>query len=353
MASSNLEALNELIQKIKAGEGTAESNLEALNMLCIIAGGTGTAKSNLEALNELLTVFEAAKPEQVKSVAIAKNGTTTVTPDDGYVLSSVNVDVEVVSDNNVKLSTIDIPVNTTNPCVLYLDEIDMSDVILTDQTRAIIYLFANLQKLKKITWGGFSERLTASDLSFDHTFYFNKELEEINLSSFGTKNITSIYYMFYGCNSLKKITWGGLKVHAPALPFTFYNCKALESLDTSFLDHSWDGFHNMLYTFSNCTSLKSIDLSNLNTINITDMDHAFSGCSKLESITFENGCFSNASMKALDLLYSPLTHDCAVDIFNKLAPRDNSPTLKLSTTTKGYLTEQEYAIATAKGWVIG
>ena len=352
MENTNLEALNALIEKVRAGEGTAESNLEALNMLCVLSGGTGKAKSNLEALNELLTVFEAAKPEQVKSVAITKNGTTEITPDEGYVLSGASVSVDVASDNNIKLSTIDIPVNTTNPCVLYLDTIDMSDVILTDQTRAIVFLFANLQKLKKITWGGFSERLTASDLSFDHTFYFNKELEEIDLSPFGTKNITSVYYMFYGCNSLKKITWGGLKVHASALSHAFYNCTALESLDTSFLDHDWNGIRNMLNTFFNCKSLRSIDLSNLNTINITDFDHAFSGCLKLESITFENGCFSNSKAKLIDMSSCPLTHGCAVDIFNKLATRTNSPSLKLSTITKGYLTEDEIAIATGKGWVV-
>ena len=69
MAYTNLEALNELIQKIKAGEGTAKSNLEALNMLCVIAGGTGAARSNLEALNELLRVFTPGGETQEKSVS--------------------------------------------------------------------------------------------------------------------------------------------------------------------------------------------------------------------------------------------------------------------------------------------
>ena len=70
------------------------------------------------------------------------------------------------------------------------------------------------------------------------------------------------------------------------------------------------------------------------------------------NIIFENGCFSNTSVKDLSFKTSPLSHDCAVDIFNKLATRTNSPTLKLSATTKGYLTDDEIAIATNKGWVV-
>ena len=167
MASSNLEALNELIQKIKAGEGTAESNLEALNMLCIIAGGTGTAKSNLEALNELLTVFSPGgetqeksvtirangtteitpdegytlskavvvtdvptKPEQTKSVTITENGTTQITPDEGYTLSGASVSVSVSggSDYNLKLPIIATQASAQINCLTNVTEIDFTNI---------------------------------------------------------------------------------------------------------------------------------------------------------------------------------------------------------------------------------
>lgn len=39
-----------------------------------------------------------AKPEQEKTVSITENGTTVVTPDDGKVLSKVNINVNVASD---------------------------------------------------------------------------------------------------------------------------------------------------------------------------------------------------------------------------------------------------------------
>ena len=104
--------------------------------------------------------------------------------------------------------------------------------------------------------------------------------------------------------------------------------------------------------FNQCYALKTVDLSNLKTANITNASSIFGACSKLTTIVFEDGCFPNASIRDLNFNSSPLSHDCAVDIFNKLAPRTNSPSLKLSTTTKGYLTDDEIAIATAKGWVV-
>ena len=104
--------------------------------------------------------------------------------------------------------------------------------------------------------------------------------------------------------------------------------------------------------FNGCSLLENLDLSSLKTSGIVSVSSAFYGCDSLTNVVFENNCFSNAILTKLDLSYSPLSHDCAVEIFNKLATHTNSPTLKLSSTTKGYLTDQEIAVATGKGWVI-
>ena len=209
MASSNLEALNELIQKIKAGEGTAESNLEALNMLCIIAGGTGTAKSNLEALNELLTVFTPGgetqeksvtirangtteitpdegytlskavvvtdvptKPEQTKSVTITANGTTQITPDAGFTLSgaSVSVNVSGGSDYNVKLPIIATQSSGQTNCLSSVTEIDLTNVAWDSQRTVLDYFFYQIEKLKKITCGTLPSALGVDSISIGSMF---------------------------------------------------------------------------------------------------------------------------------------------------------------------------------------
>ena len=392
MENTNLEALNALIEKIRAGEGTAESNLEALNMLCVLSGGTGKAKSNLEALNELLTVFEAAKPEQVKSVAITENGTTTVAPDDGHVLSSVNVNVNVPSkpeqtksvtitengateitpdegytlsgasvsvnvssgsDYNVKMSKVRSSTGTKVACVVgYVNEIDFSNVTWHVDNGIIRYFFYNMFSLTKITWGNFMSYSTHDELDCLSMFDGCNRLETVDLSSFGTKNLIMVERMFTNCSRLKSVVFGSIKFKAPSYYSLFAYCESLETIDTTFLDHTYEGVTSVERMFYDCRLLKSIDLSELYTANITKTTGLFNLCDSLTDIKFGNGCFSNTSANLLDLSFCPLTHDCAVDIFNKLAPRDNSPTLKLSTTTKGYLTDDEIAVATAKGWVV-
>ena len=391
MASSNLEALNELIQKIKAGEGTAESNLEALNMLCIIAGGTGTAKSNLEALNELLTVFTPGgetqeksvtirangtteitpdegytlskavvvtdvptKPEQTKSVTITANGTTQITPDAGFTLSgaSVSVNVSGGSDYNVKLPIIATQSSGQTNCLSSVTEIDLTNVAWSSQRTVLDYFFYQIEKLKKITWGTLPSALGVGSISIGSMFTGCQNLESVDFTAWGSKIIDKISSIFSGCYALKNINWGALKVNTPNLSYMFYYCRNLENIDTSFLDENYTGVTNISSCFRYCEMVTEINLAALKTASITNVSSMFDNCKKLTNIIFENNCFSNIKITQLDLSYSPLSHDCAVDIFNKLATRDNSPALKLSTATKGYLTENEMAIATGKGWVI-
>ena len=397
MASSNLEALNELIQKIKAGEGTAESNLEALNMLCVIAGGTGTAKSNLEALNELLTVFSPGgetqeksvtitkngtteitpdegytlskavvvtdvptkpeqtktvtirangitgvapdpghvltdvtintavpvKMEQTKKVSITENGTTEITPDEGYVLSGASVSVSVSggTDGNATVSKIDNPGIVSN-----ITKVNLNNVTLSQYGNCHA-LFSNLQSLRDIIWGNFLSNIT-KDIDFSNGFYNCAKLTNVDLSSAGALTIINISGMFYGSTALESINWGSIKIKSSSWANIFYHCSALTYIDLSVMD---------------TTVLTSSSYGS---------EYAFSQCYALTNVVFENNCFPNSSMTKLSFVDCPLSHDCAVDIFNKLATRTNSPTLTLSATTKGYLTENEIAIATNKGWVV-
>lgn len=391
MASSNLEALNELIQKIKAGEGTAESNLEALNMLCIIAGGTGTAKSNLEALNELLTVFSPGgetqeksvtitangrteitpdegytlskavvvtdiptKPEQTKSVTITENGTTEITPDEGYTLSgaSVSVNVSGGSDYNVKLPIIATQPSGQTNCLASVTEIDLTNVSWDSSRTVLDYFFYQIAKLKKIVWGTLPSALGVGSISISGMFTGCQELEGVDFTAWGNRPLSSVSSLFSGCYALKNINWGGLKVNATNLGYMFYYCRNLENIDTSFLDENYTDVANISSCFRYCEKVTEINLAALKTASITKAASAFENCNKLTNIIFENGCFSNASLTSLSFANSPLSHDCVVDIFNKLSIRTNSPSIKLSATTKGYLTDNEIAIATNKGWVV-
>ena len=149
-------------------------------------------------------------------------------------------------------------------------------------------------------------------------------LEAVLLPKF-VWGINSFNYMFDGCIKIKNIDFTSVRFSSPS---------------------------SMASVFNGCKSLESVNLSTLDTSQVTSTTSAFNGCTLLANIIFPENLFPNTGLNDLNLSYSPLTHDCAVDIFNKLATRTNSPTIQLSTTTKGYLTEDEIAIATAKGWVV-
>ena len=45
---------------------------------------------------------------------------------------------------------------------------------------------------------------------------------------------------------------------------------------------------NMHHAFSSCSSLQSLDLSNFDTSNVTNMNYMFNGCSSLQSLDLSN-----------------------------------------------------------------
>ena len=265
------------------------------------------------------------KPERVKEVAITENGIHIITPDSGYTMREVIADVSVSAaggDYNIA-APIFYP-NINGGFVKSISDIKMDNVDTADFNNWT-GMFKNLGGLTSINWGGFFDRVsTQKEVIALYMFYDCSSIEIIDMSSCPEINSNNVSYMFYLCSKLKQINWGGLKIKASSISYMFQGCEALETLD----------------------------LSNMISEIVTSMNKTFNGCASLTNIIFPENLFPNTGFKDFDLSYSPLSHDCAVDIFNKLATRTNSPTLKLSATTKGYLTENEIAIATGKGWVV-
>ena len=265
------------------------------------------------------------KPEQVKEITITENGIHIITPDSGYTMREVIADVSVSAaggDYNIA-APIFYP-NVNGGFVKSISDIKMDNVNTADFNNWI-GMFKNLGGLTSINWGGFFDRVsTQKEVISNNMFNECSSIEIIDMSSCPETNTNNVSYMFYLCSKLKQINWGGLKIKAFSISYMFQGCEALETLD----------------------------LSNMISEVVSSATRTFNGCTSLTNIIFPENLFPHTDLKNLDLLDSPLSHDCAVDIFNKLATRTNSPMLKLSSTTKGYLTESEIAIATGKGWVV-
>ena len=105
---------------------------------------------------------------------------------------------------------------------------------------------------------------------------------------------------------------------------------------------------NMYNMFSYCSSLTSIP--ELNTSNVTDMYNMFSYCSNLETIHMIN-------MKvSFDISSSTkFTREALVEIINNcydVTTLNKTAKLTMGSTNLAKLTEEDKAIATAKGWTL-
>ena len=200
--------------------------------------------------------------------------------------------------------------------------------------------------------------LTTVDLSnFDTSnytsmygmFQYFKALKNIDVSGFNTSKVTDMSNMFNGCWGITSLDLSNFDTSKVTnMNSMFSMCPSLTSLDLSNFDTS--KVTNMMWLFHNCDSLTSLDLSNFDTTSVTNMNDMFGNCSKLSNLTLGTDWASNSSISSFDLSYSPLTHESAVDVINKLATRDNSPVITFSNQVGLY--QSEIDVATNKGWSV-
>ena len=260
----------------------------------------------------------ATTPPQTKDVEITANGKTSVVPDAGYVLDRVNINVNVPQNNsnNAYFEYISGTLNQN------LKSIDCSNWD-TSQATNMSNIFSSCTKLTTLDLSSFN---TSRVKSMSSMFSNCSLLTSLDLSSFDTSQVSSMSYMFYGCSSLT------------TLDLSSFNTSNVMGID---------------WMFYGCSSLTTLDLSSFNTSNVTNMNYMFANCKSLTTLILGDNWASNAQVKSFDLnISSKFTHDSCLDVFNKLATRTNSPTLKLSSTTKALMSADEIKIATDKGWVV-
>ena len=239
--------------------------------------------------------------------------------------------------------------------------------------------------------------LTSLDLSSFNTskvteikgmFNYCSSLTSLDLSSFNTSKVTSMNDMFNNCSSLTSLNlsnWNtssvGTSGYGSSFKRMFSSCPSLKSLDISSFDLSntqsgsyysltsmFNGCKNLktlklpnsvsfnktdIYLndmFYDCSSLESLDLTGWDTTNVTGMDYMLHNCYSLKNLTLGENWASNSSISSFDLSYSPLTHESAVDVINKLATRNNSPVITFRREVGLY--QSEIDVATNKGWSV-
>ena len=210
------------------------------------------------------------------------------------------------------------------------------------------YTFRDCSSLKSIDLSNF---YTGNSHSMTYMFYGCSNLTSLNLSTFDTSKVTDMAYIFGMCLKLTSLDISTFDTsNVKNMTYMFYGCSNLTSLNLSTFDTS-----EVIYItcmFYGCSNLTSLNLSTFDTSKVTSNSMMFNSCNSLTNVVWGNNWASNSAITSFDVSPCPLSHDSCLDLFNKLATKSSNATLQLSTTTKGYMSEEEIAIATNKGWTV-
>lgn len=184
---------------------------------------------------------------------------------------------------------------------------------------------------------------TITDLS---NLFYNNSVEKI-YSLPDTSKVTTMEKMFYGCKNLNTINLNIKTSKVNSMGYMFDGCANLKTLNlTSFETPLLRNVNSM---FRGCSELETINFNTFNLSNLFyNMDGMFSNCKKLHTVTGE----ILKIKQDLSLKYSPLTNDSAMVFINGLDNVTSTRTLQLSTSTYSTLSEEQIAMATAKGWTV-
>lgn len=186
--------------------------------------------------------------------------------------------------------------------------------------------------------GGSQEKIKvgANGLKFTNSTF--TEIPQI----FDFSDVTDMKYMFQYCSNLTTLPEMDTS-KVTTMENMFRNCTSL--INISKIDTS--NVTSMRYMFANCPSLTTVP--EMDVSNVADINYIFSYSPSLTDL----GGFIGLKL-SLDLSdCSNLTHDSLMNIINKVAEvTASSRRLSLGSTNLAKLTDEEKAVATAKGWTL-
>lgn len=201
-------------------------------------------------------------------------------------------------------------------------------------------------------------KFTDDSMTFDWYWKPNNSSSEVSLVDYvnpTTKKfeyeydgtLTSCAYMFGGNTYLERIDSIPDTSNSTNFNYLFSMCSSLTSINVKNLNT--ENGKDFGYTFGYCSSLTTLNLgNNFKMNNSTNIFGMFYNCTSLTTVT---GTISGLKL-ALDLSYSPLTNESAMVFINGLEDVSSTKKLTFSSTTYDTLTEEQIAIATAKGWTV-
>lgn len=222
----------------------------------ITENGTFEIKPDLNKILKKATVnvqvnSEPSKPEQEKSITITENGTHRVDPDEGYTLSGVNIETNVVGGEIGK------PYIDTSKITNFVSFVENNHVLI--------------EQIDKID--------TSSARSCERMFFDVVELE--TCPNFDTSECMYFSQMFYGCANLSIAPQLNTSKGETFLNM-FRNCKKLKTIPLLDLSSA----SSVTYIFGGCESLETVSLT---TSKVDLATTTFQNCTALKNLTIGEG----------------------------------------------------------------
>ena len=129
-------------------------------------------------------------------------------------------------------------------------------------------------------------------------------LKTLDLSSFDTKNVSQMWFLFRGCSSLRTVDVSSFDTsNVNGMSYMFGGCSSLVSVDVSGFDTS--SVTSASSVFSGCSSLKRLDLSSFDMSAAQYMNSFFQGCASLQEVKFGDSFVFVGNYSFLPSQYSP------------------------------------------------
>lgn len=201
-------------------------------------------------------------------------------------------------------------------------------------------IFAGCSSLREIDLSGFTYTGNGTvDILGGNLF----NLKRINLDGFTvTGSVTNTAIIMSYARSLENID---LSIYANA-PISKISMDRLSSIrELSFPSNNWA---LTIFSLRETQNLETLDVSNIDFTNVKNLSSGeLWGLRKLMHCSAIN---ANVSIDMKDSVL--LTHESLMNIINGLPTVETAQTLTVGTVNTAKLTENEIAIATAKGWTV-
>lgn len=189
-----------------------------------------------------------------------------------------------------------------------LETLDLSS-FNTEKVKTMYAMFDGSKNLRSIKLPkGF---IGSSVTDLHATFKGCERLTELDLSGSNSENVKDMNEMFYGCRALSKLDLTDFKTgQVTTMENMFCICSTLETLDVS--SFNTENVTTMLGMFNNCSSLRSLDLPGFNTANVTQMSSMFEKCSSLRSLDLSS--FNTRKVANMQNMFQGCTNLESIDL---------------------------------------